>query len=61
MVYSKVVGFPSVLIGDTTLQQVTVQKYLSVLIDENLTWTAHVSKNHVLLFILDLILYLGYQ
>ena len=31
------VCFPSVLIGDTTLQQMTVQKYLGISIDENLT------------------------
>ena len=37
------VCFPPVLIGDTPLQRVTVQKYLGILIDENLTWTAQVS------------------
>ena len=37
------VCFPPVLIGDTSLQRVTVQKYLGILIDENLTWTAQVS------------------
>ena len=38
------VCFPPVLIGDTPLQRVTVQKYLGILIDENLTWTAQVSQ-----------------
>ena len=37
------VCFPSVSIGDMILQQVTVQKYLGILIDKNLTWTAQVS------------------
>ena len=34
---------PPVSIGDVILQRVTVQKYLGVLIDDHLTWTAQVS------------------
>ena len=34
---------PPVSIGDVILQQVTVQKYFGVLIDDHLTWTAQVS------------------
>ena len=34
---------PPVSIGDIILQRVTAQKYLGVLIDDHLTWTAQVS------------------
>ena len=52
------VCFPPVLIGDMPLQQVTVQKYLGILIDENLSFL-EMQLRFLMLVKLCLIIYFG--